>query len=205
MPTPTRSVYGDEPKSRRERKKLETRGAILDAALALMTGKGYDAVTIDDIARRADIANATFFLHFPTKASLLVAFNDQISAKVAERLHSSDLGAVEKIERVLSLLQDEWTQHEELLRKLVTEGLVEERGALINSINSLARLVADIVRDGQRGGELSLEFEADIIARSLIGAWRATTLDWTETGDIEQARKDNRCALDLILKGALPR
>ena len=69
--------------SRRERKKTETRARILNAAIALMAERGYDAVKIEDIAARADIANATFFLHFPTKASLLTAFNEQVARKIA--------------------------------------------------------------------------------------------------------------------------
>lgn len=193
------------PMSRRERKKLETRMAILDAAFDLMTTNGYDGVTVEDIAARADVASATFFLHFPTKASLIIAFNQKISAKVADQLDGKQSSAQEKLDRIRTLVQDEWRQHAELLRKLVIEDAEQHRGELIAASGSLAELVRDIVREGQESGEFSGDFSADLIARSIIAAWRATAQEWARSGDTERARKEHRQVLELILKGALPR
>ncbi|MEL7030166.1 MAG: helix-turn-helix domain-containing protein, partial [Pseudomonadota bacterium] len=118
MPEPTSST---PPLSRRERKKRETRMRILDAALELMAEHGYENVKIEDIANAADIANATFFLHFPTKASLLTAFNEQVSAKIAERIGQFDLTAVDKLELLRAIAVDEWDRHGELLREIIAD------------------------------------------------------------------------------------
>jgi AcrR family transcriptional regulator len=190
---------------RRERKKSETRARILDSAISLMTERGYDAVKVEDIAARADVANATFFLHFPTKASLLAAFNEQVSLKIAERLEGFQLGAVEKLELLRAVVLDEWRRHGALLRKIVADAAGEDSAALLASSESLAALVAEIVRDGQQADELSREFSAEVVATTLVSAWRASTLQWAATGDAAAARRANREALDLILKGALPR
>jgi len=190
---------------RRERKKGETRARILNAAIALMTERGYDAVKVEDIAARADIANATFFLHFPTKASLLAAFNEQVALKIAERLEGYSLGAVEKLELVRALVLDEWSRHGDLLRRIVADAATQDGSGLIASSESLADLVSDIVREGQQADELSPEFDAGLVATALVSAWRASTVQWATTGDGAAARRANREALDLILKGALPR
>ncbi|NWG71819.1 MAG: TetR/AcrR family transcriptional regulator [Parvularculaceae bacterium] len=190
---------------RRERKKGETRARILNAAIALMTERGYDAVKVEDIAARADVANATFFLHFPTKASLLSAFNERVAQSIADRLEGFSLGAVEKLELVRALVLDEWGRHGDLLRRIVADAATQDGAGLIASSESLARLVADVVREGQQTDELSTEFSADLVATALVSAWRASTLQWAATGDSAAARRANREALDLILKGALPR
>jgi AcrR family transcriptional regulator len=190
---------------RRERKKGETRARILNAAIALMTERGYDAVKVEDIAARADVANATFFLHFPTKASLLSAFNERVAQSIADRLEGFSLGAVEKLELVRALVLDEWGRHGDLLRRIVADAATQDGAGLIASSESLARLVADVVREGQQTDELSTEFSADLVATALVSAWRASTLQWAATGDGAAARRANREALDLILKGALPR
>ncbi len=190
---------------RRERKKSETRARILNAAIALMTERGYDAVKVEDIAARADVANATFFLHFPTKASLLAAFNEQVSQKIAERLDSFTLGAVDKLELVRALVLDEWSRHGGLLRKIVADAANQDGAGLIASSESLVDLVAGIVQEGQQADELAREFEPGLVAAALVSAWRASTIQWAATGDGAAARRANRQALDLILKGALPR
>lgn len=191
--------------SRRERKKGETRLRILDAALALMAERGYDSVRVEEIAARADVANATFFLHFPTKASLLAAFNEQVSAKIAERLEGFTLGAVEKLELLRALVLDEWSSHGDLLRRIVADAATQDSRLIIESNESLVALVAKIIDEGQAKGELSMDFDPLVVAQCLDASWRAATLQWTATGDARRVRDANRQALDLILRGALPR
>ncbi|MBI1394272.1 MAG: TetR family transcriptional regulator [Alphaproteobacteria bacterium] len=191
--------------SRRERKKLETRLRILDAAIALMAERSYDDVRIEEIAKAADVANATFFLHFPTKAALVAAFNEQISEKIAERLKGFQLGAVDKLELVRALVLDEWAQHADLLQRIVVDAAAQGGKSFADSSSSLAEVIAGIVRDGQKNGDLSPEFDADIVAQCLVASWRASSLDWAMTGDGDRARRANRQALDLILCGATPR
>lgn len=56
---------------RRERKKLQTRQSIADAALELFLARGFDDVGVKEIADRADVSVTTLFKHFPSKESLL--------------------------------------------------------------------------------------------------------------------------------------
>jgi AcrR family transcriptional regulator len=55
---------------RRERKKQQTRQAISDVATTLFLERGFDAVTVAEVARAADVAVQTVFNHFPTKEDL---------------------------------------------------------------------------------------------------------------------------------------
>ncbi|MER5434283.1 helix-turn-helix domain-containing protein [Streptomyces sp. NPDC002588] len=56
---------------RRERKKAATRQAIADAALRLFLERGYDQVSVRDIADAADVSTTTLFKHFPGKEALV--------------------------------------------------------------------------------------------------------------------------------------
>ena len=58
---------------RRERKKMDTRRRIFRAAFELFTRKGFDATTVEEIARRADVGKGTVFNYFPQKTAFLLA------------------------------------------------------------------------------------------------------------------------------------
>jgi AcrR family transcriptional regulator len=58
---------------RRARKKAQTREAVRDVARRLFAERGFESVTIADIARDADVAVQTVFNHFPTKEDLFFA------------------------------------------------------------------------------------------------------------------------------------
>jgi len=178
---------------------------ILDAALSLMAERGYDGVKIEEIAAHADVANATFFLHFPAKASLIVAFNEQVSDKIAERLEGFDLRAVDQLELLRAIVLDEWSRYSDLLRQIVADAAMQDGAAFAQSSDSLTALVEGIIRKGQSAGDLSTEYDADIIAQCLVASWRASTLHWALTGDAGRARRANRQALDLILNGVVAR
>ena len=56
----------------RERKKARTRDAISGAAIALFLQRGYDAVSIAEIAAAAEVSRRTLFAYFPTKDDLVL-------------------------------------------------------------------------------------------------------------------------------------
>lgn len=55
----------------RESKKRRTREAIAQAAADLFHERGFAAVTVDDVARAADVSRQTVFNYFPTKEDLV--------------------------------------------------------------------------------------------------------------------------------------
>lgn len=72
--TETGTIGGmDEQPGRRERKRERTRQAIADAAMKLFLERGFDKVTVADVAEEADVSVNTVYNHFPTKEALFFA------------------------------------------------------------------------------------------------------------------------------------
>src|SRR4051812_49741660 len=63
------STAGDRPGARAKRS-AERRDAILAAALDEFSARGFAATRLDDVARRAEVAKGTIYLHFADKETL---------------------------------------------------------------------------------------------------------------------------------------
>jgi len=76
----------------RERKKQQTRAAIADAALALFTERGFDAVTVAEVAVAANVSTATVFNYFPTKEDLLYSRFEAFEEELLDAIRTRPVG-----------------------------------------------------------------------------------------------------------------
>ncbi len=75
--------------TRRERKKLSTKKALVEAALELISKKGLHHVTIEDIAEAADVSNRTFFNYFPSKEDVFCGDIYDLGSAIASYITSA--------------------------------------------------------------------------------------------------------------------
>lgn len=68
----------------RERKKRETRERISDLAMGLFMARGFDNVTVAEVARAADVSVNTVFNYFPAKEDLFLDRQDQVESMPVE-------------------------------------------------------------------------------------------------------------------------
>ena len=111
----------DPAPSRRERKKLETRLALEQAALRLFDEKGYDQTTVEDIAESADVAVRTFFRYFSSKQDVLFGevVTDRISrlrTELANRPLTED--PLASVIAVMNLLNFSPAEEEQVLARM---------------------------------------------------------------------------------------
>jgi AcrR family transcriptional regulator len=78
------------PSGRRERKKARTRQTLADEALRLFSERGFDQVTVAEVAEAADVAVSTLFAHYPTKESLLFSKDATIGAGFVQAVTARD-------------------------------------------------------------------------------------------------------------------
>src|SRR5436309_4198129 len=73
----------------RERKKLQMRWLIADTARRLFAERGFERVRVAEVARAAEVSEATVFNYFPTKEDLvywrLETFEEDLLETVRER------------------------------------------------------------------------------------------------------------------------
>ncbi|MEM5461448.1 TetR/AcrR family transcriptional regulator [Paraburkholderia phytofirmans] len=68
----------EEREPRGARRKRETRGRLLDAALRLMAEKGMEGVAINEITEAADVGFGSFYNHFESKEAIYATLVDNV-------------------------------------------------------------------------------------------------------------------------------
>lgn len=130
----------EDGRTRRARERREaTHGALLEAARGAFAGRGYGAVSPEDIAQLAGVSRATFYQHFDNKADAFAALFDDVLDRLDGAVLGVELGPDEdppevqltgNLMRVLDILleQPELTRlllHEAVGREDALDGRVE--------------------------------------------------------------------------------
>jgi AcrR family transcriptional regulator len=91
------------PASLRERKKQATRRSLRRIALDLVAERGFNQVTVEDIAAAADVSPRTFFNYFPSKEGALFGADPERTAELHRRIVEEAPGetALEAIRRIM--------------------------------------------------------------------------------------------------------
>ena len=76
----------------RERKKQQTRDAIAAAAMRLFSERGFDEVTVEEVAQAADVSKKTVFNYFPTKEDLVFRAREERRAALVAALRDRPPG-----------------------------------------------------------------------------------------------------------------
>ncbi|WP_448639774.1 TetR/AcrR family transcriptional regulator [Geodermatophilus sp. URMC 63] len=76
----------------REQRRLETRDRIVEAAAELFAERGFDAVSVVEIAQRAGVVEKTVFNHFPVKEGLVLSTDPPMRAALLGAVASRPAG-----------------------------------------------------------------------------------------------------------------
>ncbi|MFT4235686.1 MAG: helix-turn-helix domain-containing protein [Microbacterium sp.] len=136
---------------RRERKKAATRHAISEAAMELFAERGFDAVSVREVAEHADVSPTTVFAHFPQKEALVFDEDDErrdaMIAAVRERVSGTSVSTA-----LLGFFKDgmddeaDYADQMQRFRTLISEttSLREyEQRMWLNHATELASAIAD--------------------------------------------------------------
>ncbi len=190
--------------SRRDRKRERTRDEIYSAAMNLFLRHGFEAVTIEQICDAADVARATFFLHFPAKEALLTEYGVRANLALAELIHASHGSATSTLKAALKMLAERAMQQPEVIRLHVRE-LLSRPPIFLEShqeqTENLVSLLAAVIGRGQAAGEFRRKIEPALAAVALCATYFALIYEWARRGgklDVEGAIAQT---LDIVLNG----
>ena len=194
----------------RERKRRETRAALSLAAIRLCVQRGWEDVTVDDIAAAANVSPRTFRNYFSTKAEAVAAAHLERMLRIADELRArpaseplwaaltnSVAAQFEAPAQKSEALQDtkRWLQR---IRFILTEPAIHGEVLKASAVAQveLAEVIADRV-GVQRGKDLYAQVAA-AVATAVVG----TVMDrWLRDGPSGPIVPLLRQAFELVAAG----
>ncbi|MGP4113112.1 TetR/AcrR family transcriptional regulator [Streptomyces sp. 4N509B] len=189
-----------------------TRRRLYEAAIALIAEQGFSATTVEQIAERAGVAKGTVYYNFASKAELFEELLRQgvvpltvTLRRVAEVVLARGGGAVEALDAMAGAGLGFVSRHPALTRLVVAELWRPHRvwhATLVAARQQTAAVVADVLHEGVKTGELNDELEVEVTAGALVGMVVVTALDW-QAFHPERPRAEVKAALSPLVRGLL--
>jgi AcrR family transcriptional regulator len=175
----------DPAPTRRERKKLETRQALEQAALRLFAERGYEQTTVEEIAEAADVAVRTFFRYFSSKQDVL--FGDVVKDRVTRlrtelAVRPRRESPIKSITTVMDLLDVAGEDEEEQI--LARFDLLRHQPSLrtryLDLINAMRLVVVEFVAD-RLGMDPRHDMYPHLLAGAAAASWDTSLTLWAES------------------------
>jgi AcrR family transcriptional regulator len=197
---PARTSGPDRPGPRRGRPGYDV-ASLLAVAVEVFNERGYDGTSMEDLSRRLGIAKASIYHHVAGKEDLLrLALDRALSgwSAVADEARTLDAPAIDRLEYLVrgtvAVLEAELPYVTLLLR---VRGNTEVERDALNRRRAFDRLVADLVAQAQRDGDLRPDVDSAITARLLFGLVNSA-VEWYRPGHRGEAGEslpDAVCAM----------
>lgn len=176
-----------------------TRRRLESTALQLFTERGFDNVTVDEIAAAAGVSHMTFFRNFPTKESVIL--DDPYDPLIGETVAAVDpkLSALERVRLGMLAAFGRLVEPEDrtVRRKIrLAAGHAGLRARVWENNLRTETIVVDALVDSG-----TAPFEAKVAVGAVLGALTSALFDWA-TDDAGESLGDRlRRALDQLQPG----
>jgi AcrR family transcriptional regulator len=191
---------------RRARRKLELRGRMLQAAVALFDERGVHDTKVADICARADVAHKTFFNHFASKGQLIRELAEEATAQLLveiEAARKEGASTRERLERFFGGVAERAALASPTHRELLTEIIhaVHESGTEPDQARRLHAAFGALVADGVAAGDVTTRHAPETLTEMLMGGYYALMFNWANLDGYpihERARAAARFLADAL-------
>jgi AcrR family transcriptional regulator len=144
--------------NRNQRRTEQTRTRLLDAALQTFLDHGYDATTLGEITKRADLGTGTLYLHFADKRSMYEAVVRRqlllLRTQWKDRRPRRAAAAGDEIALMVRMVLESLLGEPRLARLILLDGPPLETWLVADIGEEMARVLADRVPDPELSAHL---------------------------------------------------
>lgn len=188
-----------------EEHKAERRARILAAARRLIAERGYNGLTMRDLARASRVSVPTLYNLFGGKQALLLGeLESTFAAVVAGVERARDGNVVDRALATCDAGNDELLAAPRYSRELILLFLTSSDTAALRraSADRYGEIMADVLRDGQSAGDVEPWVDPALLARRMFAHYQLAMIEWARGEiDADAFRTATRFGMCVMLLG----
>lgn len=155
--------------TRMELKKEEKKKVILDAAEKIIAEKGFRAMTMDQVAKEADVAKGTLYLYFKNKSSLCAAVDTRINKEmndvIKEKMDLCQTGSEKVVSSGTAVIEfslknpQKWNAGTELYQMKFEDPNDPNVLEFLHEVNNMIQMLAEAYRQGIDEGTIRKDLD----------------------------------------------
>ena len=189
----------------------ERAGRVISAAVKLFVRKGFESVSLDEIAISASIETDTLIADFGDKEKIALAMLDQVQFQVLEPLvkriaeaHATPQG---KLVGFINGLAGLAVKRADFMLLMIRFGMdfkgredrLENRARMLNS--QLVNIVDGIIKMGALRGTFRSDIDRAEISTVIVGGLTGMILEWWRRGEAVEGVKVTRAFRRIVMRG----
>jgi len=198
-------------KDKRQLRRLNQKDKILQAGEKLFAKKGFHLTTLEEIAKSANLAKGTIYLHFLNKVDLFISVIErklnELLKKIKEeikrektpverikkaiRVHLAFLEQNKNFFRILQSLSGEYKRE---MEKELTERVIKKNAAYLG-------LIRNLIQEGIKEGQIK-SLDAHKLSVMLVGIVHSLTINWITQGESYSLVGDSDLVWEIFWEGA---
>ena len=193
----------------RQQKDYATKWSIYNCASKLFQEKGFDQVTIEEIAEAAGVSTGLFYYYFSSKQEILAIYHEQLDELFDDYYNqkikpNAEASVISQIEEMTLYVCEQCVALGANYVQVVYSYMLgnHDFGALVvDSSRPYFKIMVELFQAGKVKGEISYDYSTINLVRDITILIRGMIVDWCISGGEENISERGRNLLNIFLKG----
>ncbi len=165
----------------RDLQAIETKKKIYDTAVRLLSEKGYDNTSVDDICSASGVAKGSFYHYFKKKSDIIVKTYDDVDERISQEFETlpDDLGIVDKI-IYAPMFQARYAIEKGLnyTTQIYRQQIDTEKAFFASNKRAFISHIREAIQEGQDASLIRRDISAVELSQLVVAFSRGITYDW---------------------------
>lgn len=183
----------------RKQQALATKEKIFNTAFRLITEKGFDNITVEQICNESGVAKGSFYHYFSSKDDIVIETYKIVDKKYSDEVLElpPDTSCFEKILATVGF-QAKYANEKGVafVQQIYKSQLESGTNFFISKERPYFKILKEIIEDGIKKNEIKTELSAMELTRWIVSLSRGITYDWC----LHNGNYDIESAMDRVFR-----